>query len=381
VKSERVATVLLLLVSIAGSMLAAELLLRWRRDSSISQREEGVKHQFNAYRADPVLSHTLRPSWSGIHQKLEFKVSVRTNALGFRGREIPAQPDPGTFRILTLGDSFTFGWGVEEEETFIRVLERRLSAVGRVEVINAGVPGYSADQYLLFLRTRGFALRPDAILLIECGNDDQELGWKQIWLDGDRLPTRVQSLVRSVTARGKMRIENWGGLLYVPSLRFEGDTWLITHSHLYNFVRFGLMRGWLGVVAERARLKRAELAGDPPPSDSIGTLSAEEIERGLAASVEFQTAYNRFLLDAIGADAAERGVPLRRFLIEGVSLDGRPPCVAPECLDQRDLFVHGEDPSMYLSTDGHWSAAGHAAVGEGLAAMLGADEGLGLARH
>jgi hypothetical protein len=378
VRFARAATLLLLVVSLTISVAASELLLRWRSSSSISQRATGIKRHFNVYRPDPTLSHALRPSWSGRQGSFEFDVGVRINRRGLRGREVSAQPEAGTFRILVVGDSVAFGWGVEEEETFERVLERRLNEGARVEVINAGVPGYSADQYLLYLKTSGFALEPDLIVLTENGNDIEELGWKEFELDRDGLPERVQSLVRTINSRGKMRFENWGGLFHIPSLRFPGDAWLIANSHLYNWVRFALMRGWLALIGERARWLRAERAGTPPPFDAIDRLSAEEIGRGLAASDDFRVAYNRFLLAAIDAETEARHIPVRRLLVDGVSTAERSLCVPGRCLDTTDLALN-EDPAMYLGTDRHWSAAGHAAVGEALAAMLLADASLSLA--
>lgn len=57
-------------------------------------------------------------------------VAVRTNALGFRGPPAapPGPPAPGTIRILGLGDSFMFGWGVEYEDCFASVLQEMLVA-------------------------------------------------------------------------------------------------------------------------------------------------------------------------------------------------------------------------------------------------------------
>lgn len=70
---------------------------------------------------------------------------VAINSDGLRGREINTPKPPHTFRILAVGDSVTFGYGVREEDTYVKVLERRLNegeSGGReFEVLNGGTLG------------------------------------------------------------------------------------------------------------------------------------------------------------------------------------------------------------------------------------------------
>jgi lysophospholipase L1-like esterase len=71
-------------------------------------------------------------------------------------------------RILAVGDSSTFGYGVQTDETYTAVLERVLSKrfPGRaVEVINAGTPGWSSGNGAAFLAREGLAWKPDAVLI------------------------------------------------------------------------------------------------------------------------------------------------------------------------------------------------------------------------
>ncbi len=99
------------------------------------------------------------------------KWKMRTNVHGLRGREVR---DDGTIRILALGASTTYGFGVEEEESYPLRLERVLNAGAsppRYQVINAGVPGYTSYQGLMFLRERGLALEP-AVVLVDFGSND-----------------------------------------------------------------------------------------------------------------------------------------------------------------------------------------------------------------
>jgi hypothetical protein len=90
-------------------------------------------------------------------------VTLHTNSAGFRGtREYPLNKRAGTTRILGIGDSFTFGWGVQDEETFGAVIE---STRPNVEVINIASPGYGIDQMLLGFREIGKQFEPDYVLI------------------------------------------------------------------------------------------------------------------------------------------------------------------------------------------------------------------------
>ena len=70
-------------------------------------------------------------------------------------------PDKSILRILTVGDSFTFGTDVDEHENFPYLLGKQIP---RVEVLNMGVPGYGIDQAYLKYRSYGQSYRPDVII-------------------------------------------------------------------------------------------------------------------------------------------------------------------------------------------------------------------------
>ena len=101
-------------------------------------------------------------------------VRVRTNSEGVRAAVVHRRPKPpGVFRILLLGDSQAFGWGIEEPDTLGAQLAARLRGPGaaEVEVVNAGVPGYNAVQESAWLRARGLAYEPDCVVVLYIDND------------------------------------------------------------------------------------------------------------------------------------------------------------------------------------------------------------------
>jgi lysophospholipase L1-like esterase len=99
---------------------------------------------------------------------------VKTNSRGIRDDvEHQWAKLPGTIRILGIGDSFTFGWGVSLDETFLKKLEHNLTQMtGReIETINAGVPQWDLNHYYIYLKNIGIRYSPDIILLTCFFND------------------------------------------------------------------------------------------------------------------------------------------------------------------------------------------------------------------
>ena len=98
----------------------------------------------------------------------------QTNSFGLRDREMSLDKPPKTVRILALGDSTVFGFGVPVEGTFSKRLEAMLNkdpGDTRFEVINAGVQGYSVYSAFVYLKRDGIRFDPDLILLEVNYND------------------------------------------------------------------------------------------------------------------------------------------------------------------------------------------------------------------
>lgn len=95
-------------------------------------------------------------------------VRFRTNPDGVTPATAQREKRPGVFRILIFGDSTVVGRGVPQDRTIHAALEKRL---GNVEVINAGVEGYSTDQVLLRMRRLVPLYKPDIVLYGLCDND------------------------------------------------------------------------------------------------------------------------------------------------------------------------------------------------------------------
>ena len=102
------------------------------------------------------------------------RVLVRIDDQGLRERpEVVGEKPPGQQRIVCIGDSFTFGWGVPEELCWVRLLENDLRGVQRdVRTVNCGAAGaLCVDEYEWGLRHRFGRLQPDAVVVTICLND------------------------------------------------------------------------------------------------------------------------------------------------------------------------------------------------------------------
>jgi len=94
---------------------------------------------------------------------------VSLNARGARSRNIPYRKPAGAYRIVILGDSFAFGYGLDNHETLAYRLETLLNKDENgpaYEAVNLGVSGYGTDQEYLVLLKEGVRYSPDLVLLV-----------------------------------------------------------------------------------------------------------------------------------------------------------------------------------------------------------------------
>jgi hypothetical protein len=106
------------------------------------------------------------------YQTPEFDFTASINSRGFRDREFDLDKS-GQARILAVGDSFTFGWGVSVAEAWPRLLETGLrQTMDQVEVANLGQPGAAPDTYARTVEKAVPVLRPDLIVVCILQGDD-----------------------------------------------------------------------------------------------------------------------------------------------------------------------------------------------------------------
>jgi len=157
----RIVKTALIALGIIVSFLLAELVLRIATPATFMQT--AYKNQRLSWIVfDPILGWTNQAGYEN--------ADIRINSLGFLGEEVSKTKPPGTIRIVSLGDSGTFGiwesWpGLIEFDNYPDMLRDalELDGVKRVQVINAGVLGYSSSNALRQLMIRVLDLEPDII--------------------------------------------------------------------------------------------------------------------------------------------------------------------------------------------------------------------------
>jgi len=108
----------------------------------------------------------LAKNFRGSYSQPEFTIAIDTNSRGLRDVEL--QDSSGTSVILGLGDSFSFGLGVELYETYLSRLEKMLNnncRKGKLRVVKAGIPGYSTFNEKIFLQSEGLSYVPSWVTI------------------------------------------------------------------------------------------------------------------------------------------------------------------------------------------------------------------------
>jgi lysophospholipase L1-like esterase len=238
----------LLVATIGFSCVAMELALRVVFAHSLDFSMEMWKYatQLKQPVANPELSFVHVPNRSAFLMG----APVVINSHGLRDREYPEAKPSNVYRVMMLGDSTTFGWGVREEDTAAKFLERKLNAhlppgYDKVEVINAGVGNYDTVQEVTYYETRGQAFHPDLVVLVFFINDPEPVPVERKGLLIDR-----SYLIAFATNR-------FDGVLRHMGMR---PNWKQYYSSLYDDDRPGFQacKKALGSLADSTRSNGAK---------------------------------------------------------------------------------------------------------------------------
>ena len=130
---------------------------------------------------DKKLFWKLKPNQT-VKSKFFQGRTYRINSSGLRGKEIGSKKTKP--RIIALGNSCTFGWGIDSSLIYISKLGQLLQQ--KYEVINAGVPGYSSYQGKRFFEAELLKLKPNFVLIL--------FGWNDHWAAANDIADKDQQL-------------------------------------------------------------------------------------------------------------------------------------------------------------------------------------------
>lgn len=379
----------LLLGSIGGFLLAAELLVRFvNKDRGGKERHE--EEVYNEY--DPLLGWRKRPGARVVYRRREYTTEVAINSRGLRDIERPPQRPPGVLRILALGDSFLEGYTVNLPQTVTRVLDRGLNAGGcSADVINGGTNAYSTDQEYLFYGSEGMTYEPQIVVLFfyyndVVYNDRQEYGHlpKPIFEMGTgrlrlhRYPVKVsQARTEAPDDDVEESGSKKGSLLY----------WWVTdrlrRGAPRTYQRLAALGLWEPILKRQPRLelrvyeRRFEALIEDPwvKTEAILEALARDVERhgakllvaGVPSRLEVDERAWQLTCETYGADDRTWN---RRAVMERLERIGDRSRFAVLDLTEpfRSAYRRGERP--YFTSDGHWNAKGHSLAAEAIEGEL-----------
>lgn len=281
-------------------------------------------------------------------------VLVRQNERGHRGRLYPYSREGGGFRVLVLGDSFTEGSAVGEDELFTARLD---SMIPDLEVINAGVGSYGTVQQYIYLLEEGLRYQPDLVVLMFYAND----------LSDNCLTYSPGIGPRPFAFRKEGRIEIERRLIGDDYARFTIPMpfrlTLANHSYLFYFLN--------SRVYQRVQEKR------------LAALHAADIEAAKRDCGRFEIFFE--IVRRIDRELQSRQIgfllvliPTKGEMRSGVSVtqdrivefgERSGVAVAPLLARYHALFER-EGEGLYFPVDIHWTAEGHRVAAEELARLL-----------
>jgi len=258
--------VLLLVISTVAALLLGELIscnfFPVYPPRLISESEHDSWYLYDA--AGEIIG--LRPDFRGKFVSSEFDISIRINEDGFRDQSFSEKNRHAKTRICVLGDSFTFGYGVEADETYSSIIKKTLFSRGYdAEVYNLGVPATAtARQYRLFQNV--LHLQPKIVIIgllatyaDKTGNDligNLDFSEKNAIPNLDEPASTTHESHHTASRQEDSQAAS--RLFY--QLRLQRQ-WLLQHSHFYR--RFELFKGqefpsWLGHWQAEASRKKIE---------------------------------------------------------------------------------------------------------------------------
>lgn len=229
---------IILPLSILAALFLAEKMVRYASPQITNQQAKSVS--LKIYDESDTFPFTTQKNVNIVHigHTHEFAYTIETNSLGYRMEEFAQLKPADEYRILTIGDSLTFGYGVEVDQSFPKRVETQLNKYleennikgKKIKVINAAfVGGKSPDSYYLFLKEQGLKLNPDLVIVNYFVNNDvvdiDDNVWQQ--LDDFGMPTKISPRTYHIDPpynRLRRPYQNWKHVL--PILR-DSHLWIL----------------------------------------------------------------------------------------------------------------------------------------------------------
>ena len=310
------------------------------------------------WKYDSQLGWIQEPGQEGIFETAQFRTSVRINENGLRDHQHSYERQNETSRILVLGDSFAWGYGVEESERFSQLLERSMD----VEVINAGVSGYSTDQELLWYQNEGIKYETDLVILVVAGNDvgDNE----------KQLVSRIYYKPRFVIEEGKLVLTGYP----VPRTSPQGR--LIYSLSEHSALAYFLAQRYSDLLSLYAKAKVNSEHENSPVTNAKIERKPFEVTIALINEIRNIAESRKAKFMIVTTDRWWNYPSEETYEDFVTTLEGEGFLV----IDIASM--PGFDPKeMAIPDDGHWNQSGHEFVAEKIKALIESSQLLSLAQN
>jgi lysophospholipase L1-like esterase len=268
--------VVLLVVSLVVAAGLVEIMSR-AFDSGMNFDVEMWKYARGVKRvsSSSEIAHEHTPGTSGTFMG----VPVSINSMGLRDREYPLHKPVGTVRVLMLGDSLTFGWGVKVEDTPSKLLEALLNLNGgdkKYEVINAGVGNYNTLMEVAYFLERGRLLEPEIVVLNYFINDAEPTPRRRInsFVEFSQAAVLISGAIDTL-ARNYFGRKDWRAYyqsLYDPRSR----NWAETQAAMENLIAYCEKSGIRIMIVSYPELHQLSDYPFSSITEAVGKIAAEE---------------------------------------------------------------------------------------------------------
>ncbi len=332
-----------------GSTLFACLLAEGLARALCPSWAPRTAHLAQFWQYDATYGWVHIPNAKGRFKADGYDTEVTINDKGFRGPSIPYKRTPGYRRILLLGDSFVWGFGVDFDQT---VGERLRALQPNLEVVNLGVSGYSTDQELLLYQQEGVKYRADLVVVVVSSND----------FHGNQ---RTEEYL----IYGKPAFIPRGNGLHLVNQPVRQVSWVR---------RLAVKMAWESYILTRLQRYLYEISVDKAMRQTYSQPAS--FSNGISAATASQLSFPRTaswdilirLLKAFNDVTSREGA---KFLVAFVEdIDARDASRYLKQLGVESVMlqdsINPTDPATHLPGDFHWNAAGHQQAAEVLSAKV-----------
>lgn len=372
-KSKSIIVIFTILSSVFFSLLLVELFLKFIKPQKTYSRIPQTGS--NCYKKEELYYTSLKPNTKCEYNSQEYKTKVNINNLGFRDtKDISEKTDKK--RIVFIGDSFTFGQGVSDTESYPKIVENNLV---NAEVINAGMPGSELTWSYLMLKNRIVNLKPDTVVIgFYLGNDLFDLkyfDWENI--DENGLPEKISTKFEFVDSDGTRRYSSVPFRYKIPILR-ESHIFILLTELINGQINFSekespiTLNGSPCLIVLNCNLLEEEEKKAKKLLLEMKKIADQNNINLVIAILPWEYQLPRNLTSKSGIEVLVKSENRHHFINKFTNYLNENFIKNINILDAFEKYQGSE--KVFYSEDRHWTKEGHEIVGNAISEFLNSSE-------